>query len=118
MPLDETKAASIIEVFKGLDVTQKLHALNEARELFPTFFTEGMSNLEYAKAAMRIEQLYNLIREELRVPQHRIKQVTGEGSSSKTSKPKIEKKDKKAQNTMDMNEMLKAFAQFNKEDSK
>lgn len=109
--LDEQRADKIIEVFKSLDVTSKLDALNEAREMQKQIFAGELSDAQWAKAAMRIEQLYNLTREELRVPQKRIKADMGETALPKAVKSKTVKP-KKAAPVMDINEMLTAFAQF------
>lgn len=110
--LDEARAEKIIEVFKSLDVTSKLDALNEAREMQKQIFGPDLTEVQYARAAMRVEQLYNLTREELRVPQKRIKADMGESALPKTVKSKTVSKPKKANPVMDMNEMLAAFAKF------
>lgn len=121
MPLDEAKATEIISLFKGLDVDQRYSALMKAREIFPTFFSAEMTNLEYAKSAMILEQLYNIIREELRVPQHRIKSDTSGVEPKASKKAKTEagaasRAEKKKQSmTMQMDDMMKAFAMFSKE---
>lgn len=109
--LDEKRAEHIISIFKSMDVTTRLELLNEAKGMLSHTFKDTISDLDYAKNVMRVEQFYNLIREELRVPQKRIKADMGEDSVAVKSKPKT-KKAPKPNPAMDMAEMMNAFAKF------
>lgn len=116
MALDEKRAEIILNQMKSFDVGARLEGINAAREMNKLAFTEGMSDLEYARSAMILEQQYNLIREELRVKQIRVKADT-EGNPSeakpKTSKPSA-KKTKPQIDMVGMMAGLKAFMQEQK----
>jgi hypothetical protein len=116
MPLPEDKAEQVLNALKSLDVQRRLDAINEARELYAQAFTPGMTAQEYAYSACKIEQYYNLIREELRVSQIRIKKELSSGASDE--KPKAAKPKKASNNKpqpMDMGAMMAAFAAFKKD---
>lgn len=111
MPLDRNRCEQIISLFTSLDVTKRLEALNEARKLYDQMFRADMSPEEYAYSAKVLEQLYNLIRDELRVSQIRIKADIGE--STPASKPKSASKPKKAKPaTPDIADLLAQFKKF------
>jgi len=113
MPLEEIKCERILTIMRGLDIEAKLKAINEARKLFKESFTEGMSEKDYAYSAHTIETFYNLIREELRVSQIRVKKDTQ--ASASTSKPsKAKSKTPKPAMTMDFGQMMAEFAKFKK----
>ena len=118
MPLDETRCDKILAIMGGTSVEDKLKAINDARQMFKESFTEGMSDKDYAYSAHVIETLYNLIREELRVSQIRVKQAKESGNSPTSKKvpsklgSKQSAKPAKKKLTLDFSEMM---AEFKKE---
>jgi hypothetical protein len=112
MALEHEKCEAILTHMRGMDVQKKLDSINKAREMFGSTFSPEMGIAEFAYSAMIVEQFYNLIRDELRVGQIRIKRDTTEGATpSKESKPKATKAKTKTPQ-MDMGAMLAAFAQW------
>ena len=110
MPLSEDQSTKIIEQLRSYDIETRLKAINDARESFKSTFTEGMTDSQWAYSAYVVEQLYNLIREELRVSHIRIKTDKGESKSPKTET--VKKPKKTPPKTMDMAELMSKFAAF------
>lgn len=115
MPLEQDKCESILAALRGMDVQKKLDSINKAREMFTETFSPGMTVVEYAYSAMIIEQFYNLIRDELRVNQIRIKKDLQGTSIGDAPVPKAKGKPKSKTTptkTMDMATLMAAFNQF------
>lgn len=111
--ISEERAEKILAELKSLSVEQRLNALNDAKGLFREAFKADMSIKEYAYSAKVIEQYYNLIREELRVNQIRIKTSDADTELKPKTKAKAKTKAKtKVNPEMDMAKLLEAFKAF------
>jgi len=113
MPLDQQKSERILNELKSLDVETRLKGIEEARKMFVDAFSGEMTPQQYAYSAMVIEQYYNIIREELRVSQIRIKKDLGATPAKEKPAAKAKAKTTKTPQ-MDMTQMMAAFAAFNK----
>lgn len=93
MPLDEKRCEMILEHMKVMDVDTRLKAINEAKVEFTKAFSGIMVDKDYAYSAYRLETSYNLLREELRTSQIRIKKDVNPPApkSSGNSKPLSQK---------------------------
>jgi hypothetical protein len=115
--LNPERAERILTIFKSLDVATKLQAITEAREMYKTTFSDDMPDKDWAYAAMKLEQFYNLTRELLGVTQIRIRKDT-DGEVKAETKPK---KPKPQAPQLDMAGMMLKFMEFqqkNKETGK
>ena len=112
--LDEQRANVVLEQLKTFDIETRLKAIQDAREMFATAFSDGMSNKDYAYSALVVEQYYNLIREMLRVKQIRVKADGSVHDTENKTKPKP-KTPKVEAPKMDLAGMMAAFAAFKQE---
>jgi hypothetical protein len=115
MPLSEEQAELIIVQLRSYDVETRLKAINDARESFKNTFAGEMTDSQWAYSAYVVEQLYNLIREELRVSHIRIKTDKAEAKAAASKKTVTKKVKKDAPKTMEMGDLIAAFAAFKKE---
>lgn len=114
MPLDHDKAEKILAEMRSLSIETRLKAIDDARVMYKDAFKNVQTDSEYSYTANVIEQLYNIVREELRVTQIRIKTPDAPAKAAKTSKPKSEKAKPKPP-VMDMATLMANFAKFKAE---
>lgn len=112
MPLEVTRAEKILSDMRALSVETRLKAIEDAREMFKNSFKENSSDSEYSYSAYVIESLYNLIREELRVTQIRIKTPDSVAKTPKAKAEKAKKPEKAKPPVMDMATLLANFAKY------
>jgi hypothetical protein len=114
MPLEESRCERILTLMKSMDVETRLKAINEARVENLKCFNGELSDKDWAYSAYYLETQYNLVREELRVKQIRVKADSGKGdaipvnATPKSPKAKAKVKDKPA--VLDMGTAMKEFA--------
>ena len=117
MPLEEARCERILTMMKSMDIEERLKAINEAKEHQREAFAGEMSDKDYAYSAYFLETCYNLLREELRVKQIRVKQDSGKGDSIPVnSTPKgvkaVSKVRREKPKPIDMAAMMAQFAAF------
>ena len=111
MPLDQERAEKILSEMRSQSVEERLKAINDAHEMFKTSFKDNTTDSEWAYSAYVVESFYNLLREELRVTQIRIKTPDSTGKPSKT-KATTKKPEKPKPAVMDMAALMANFAKF------
>ena len=119
MPLEIQKCEAIISLMKSMTVDDRLKAINESKSYLENSFKPEMTNADYAYSAYVLETTYNLIREELRVKQMRIKADAGSEVTTVNNTPKsakaISKTKKEKPKPLDMKAAMAEFAKFMKE---
>lgn len=119
MPLDERRCELILTHMKSMDIQLRLQAINEAKEHNNKAFSDTMSDKDYAYAAYFLESCYNLLREELKVKQIRIKADTGASTTTSTkslSNTKAPTKKKTKPEPLNMQAMMASFMAFQKQE--
>lgn len=112
MPLPQDKAEVILSHMRSMDVAKRLEGINAAREMNKLAFKDEMTDAEFAFAAYILESQYNLVREELRVKQIRVKADSDSSGSAKPAKVPSGPKAKKEKPKVDMGSMAASFAAF------
>lgn len=66
MPLNETQAAEVLSLMRSSSIEQRVQGIESAQKMFSSMFYEGMDLGEFAKAAQTLENVYNILRDELK----------------------------------------------------
>ena len=92
--MDQARVDLIVDKLGSASVQERYEAIQEAYSLFTNFFKPNFNEAEWAKAALTVEMLYNLLRDELKQKQIRINRKIEEVVApvkSKAAKPKATK---------------------------
>lgn len=117
MPLDEQRSQKILDQMKSMSVDDRLQAINAAKVEFRKCFTDGMSDKDYAHSAYVLESTYNILREELRVKQIRVKENPGSATpkvNTTPASPRAKAKTKQKPAQIDLASMLAEFTALSK----
>ena len=112
-PLEKQEAEKVITLLQSMSVEQKLEGIKASRILHQQIFGERLTMPDWAFGAYVLETCYNLVRNELRIAQRRLREVPeiSEAPVKKKAAPKsVEKKPNKY--VMSLDKLEQAFAKL------